>query len=265
MLLKTRQWGPDKPKRIVCIHGLTQHAGVFDQLGRRLAARGHSVIGVDLRGHGGSKIEPPWNTDTHVRDVIETMDDAGVREALWIGHSFGGRIAATLAAANPELTCAVALLECPDRIPPDRALRAVEIERLDWSFATVDGAVEAMMASELMVAAPREVVTAFVKDDVRTGPDGRFRFRFSPGAAVVAWSEMTLEPPPIAEIPTLLVLAAKPLMDTGKRDQEYEKRLGELQTQVEVPNGHNVLWESPVETLGAIEEFVGRVSGEEYR
>ena len=35
-------------------------------------------------------------------------------------------------------------------------------------------------------------------DDVRKGPDGRFRFSFCPGAAVVAWSEMTLPAPPIA-------------------------------------------------------------------
>lgn len=260
MHLETRQWGPDKPDRIVCIHGLTQHAGVFDPLGERLAAQGYSVLGVDLRGHGASGSEPPWNTATHAQDVIETLDEAGVQRALWVGHSYGGRIAATIAAMEPERATGVALLEAPSQISPERALRAIEIERLDWSFATVDGATEAMLSSELMVVPPRDVVTAFVKDDVRRGADGRYRFRFSPGAAVVAWSELTLPPPPIASVPTLLVCAAKPLMDTSERDKQYREELGDLQTRIEVPAGHNVLWESPAETLGAVEEFVAKVA-----
>ncbi len=257
MLLKTRKWGPDKPTRIVCIHGLSHHAGIFDELGERLAAQGHSVIGVDLRGHGGSGSEPPWNTATHAQDVIETLDEEGVERALWIGHSFGGRIAALLAAGDAARTVGVALLETPMQVAPERALRTIEIERLDWSFATVDGAIEAMLSSDLMVAPPRDVVEAFVRDDIRRGPDGRFRFRVSPGAVVVAWSEMTLPPPPIARTPTLLVSAEKPLADTSDRDRLYREALGERQVQVVVPNGHNVLWEAPSETAVAIEEFIG--------
>lgn len=256
MILNTRRWGPEKTTSVVCIHGLTHHSGIFDALGQRLAGKGHSTIAVDLRGHGGSGAEPPWDTGTHARDVIETLDEAGVERAIWIGHSYGGRVAATLAAEEPDRTGGVALLETPLQVAPDRALRAIEIERLDWSFATADGALGAMLSSDLMVAPPRDVVEAFVKDDVRPGPDGRLRFSFSPGVVVVAWNEMTLPPPPIARTPTLLVCAEKPLADTSERDRRYREELGELQKRVEVPNGHNVLWEAPEETSAAIEEFV---------
>ncbi len=261
MLLETRQWGGEKGLRIVCIHGLTQHSGVFEPLGRSLAAAGHSVIGVDLRGNGRSKPEPPWNADTHARDVIETLDSAGVERAIWIGHSYGGRVAATLAAAEPDRSEGLVLLETPFEVSPERALRAIEIERLDWSFATVDGAIQAMLSSDLMVAPPREAVEAFVRDDVRRGPDDRFRFRFSPGATVAAWNEMTMPPPPVARIPTLLLSAAKPLTDPGERDRLYAEELGDLQTSVEVPNGHNVLWESPAETFAAIDDFLAARAG----
>jgi lipase len=256
MVLKTREWGPRAPGRIVCIHGLTHHSGVFGRLGERLAAAGHSVIAVDLRGHGRSGSEPPWNIDTHVGDVVETLDEAGVEQALWIGHSFGGRVAATLAAAEVDRTEALALLETSPQVSPSQALKAIEIERLDWSFATVEGAINAVLASELMVAPPRDVIEAYAKEDLRKGPDGRFRFSVSPGAVVVAWSEMTLPPPPIARTPTLLVSAARPLADPSERDLRYREALGELQVRVEVPNGHNVLWESPVETIAAIEDFI---------
>lgn len=113
-----------------------------------------------------------------------------------------------------------------------------------------------MLASDLMLDPPRDLVSAFVKEDVRRGPDGRFRFRVSPGAVVVAWSEMTLPPPPIARIPTLLVSAAKPLADSAERDARYREALGELQTRVEVPKGHNVLWEAPAEICSAIEDLL---------
>jgi lipase len=216
------------------------------------------MLGVDLRGHGGSGSEPPWSTATHVGDLIETLDERGVERALLICHSFGGRVAATLAATDPERTRGLALLETPHQVPPDRALRAIEIERLDWSFATVDGAIEAMLASDLMLDPPRDVVSAFVKEDVRRGPDGRFRFRVSPGAVVVAWSEMTLPPPPIVKTPTLLLSAAKPLADSAERDLRYREALGELQARVEVPKGHNVLWEAPAETCRAIEGLLAR-------
>jgi pimeloyl-ACP methyl ester carboxylesterase len=231
---------------------------VFEDAGQRLADRGHSVVAVDLRGHGDSGREPPWNTDTHVQDVLETLDAVGVERATWIGHSFGGLVAAALAAESAERTQGLALLDPGLEVPPDRALRSAEIERLDWSFATVDGAINALCSNESVVAAPREVVAAYVRDDVRKGPDGRFRFRFCPSAAVVAWNEVTLPAPPIAQVPTLAVRAGVPLFDGSAQERRYSEELGDLLTSVTVPNGHNVLWESPAETIGAIERFLGQ-------
>lgn len=256
MLLKTHHWGAAGPERVVCFHGVAQHGGIFDEMGKRLAALGHSVLAVDLRGHGESDREPPWSTGAHVGDVLETLDAEGVERATWVGHSFGGLLAAALAAESAELTQGVALLDPGLGVPPERALRSAEIERLDWSFATVDGALNALLSNEAIVASPRDVVAAFVKDDVRKGPDGRFRFSFCPSTVVTAWSEMTLPAPSIARVPTLLVTAEKPLFDGSRQRRRYEEELGDLLTRVDVPNGHNVLWESPRETIEAVEQFL---------
>jgi len=235
---------------------VAQHGGVYRDLGERLGAIGYWVTAVDLRGHGESGREPPWNIQSHVADLLETADSLGIEDAVWIGHSFGGRLAAEVAATHTERVKGVVLLDTGLAVPPDRALRGAEIERLDWSFATADGAVNAVLANDAVVATPREVVEAYVRDDVRKGPDGRFRFRFCPSAAVVAWSEMTLPPPPVAAIPTLLVRAQVPLFDGDAPGRAYFDRLGELLTVVDVPNGHNVLWESPEETFAAVERFL---------
>jgi lipase len=256
MILETHRWGASDAESVVCVHGVAQHGGVFAGLGQHLAASGRSVVAVDLRGHGNSDREPPWDTDTHVGDLLETVDRLGIERVSWVGHSFGGRVVAAAAASAPQRTQHLVLLDPGIELSPQRALRSAEIERLDWSFATVEGAVNALLSNEAMVAPPRDVVAAFVGEDVRKGPDGRYRFRFCPSAAVVAWSEATLPAPPTAQLPTLVVRAEVSLAEGDALERKYKEQLGDLMTAVVVPHGHNVLWEAPAETIGAIERFL---------
>ena len=141
------------------MHGLAQDGGVFAPLAERLAGVGHRVVAVDLRGHGGSDHEPPWSTERHAADVLETVADHGVRRATWIGHGFGGRVAAATAALATDLTAGLVLLDPGLEVAPERALRSAEADRLDWSFEAPLG--------------------------------------FCPGAVVTAWSEMCLPAPPV--------------------------------------------------------------------
>jgi lipase len=260
-ILETRRWGRPSATAIVCIHGVAQHGGVFRDLGERLAAAGRSVLAVDLRGHGESKREPPWDIETHRNDLLRTLDALQIERATLIGHSFGGLVATAFAASSKERAEALALLDPGMEVPAAYALQSAEIERLDWSFATVEGATNALLSNTSIVAAPRDVVEAYVRDDVRKGPDGRFRFRFSPSAVVVAWSEMTLPAPPVAGIPTLAVFSKTSPVDRAAFERRYAEALGDRFSAVAVPNGHNVLWESPAETFGAIEGFLARLGG----
>jgi len=256
MVLRARQWGPPEGEVIVCLHGVTQHGAVFAPLAHALAEHGRRVIAVDLRGHGASPAEPPWDAGTHVADLVHTLDALGVRRATWIGHSFGGRLAATLAVAHPGLAERLVLLDPGLHVSPARAARGAEMDGYDWSFETPEGAVNAILSSGSVTSVPREVVAAYVRDAVRPGPDGLHRFQYSRGAAAVAWSEMARPAPAIAAVPTLLVRPETPLTDGSADDFRYRGELGRLLTFVIVPHGHNVLWESPAETRAAIEAFL---------
>jgi lipase len=256
MRLQTRTWGPVGAEPLVCVHGLAQHGGVFAELGPELAAGGRRVIAVDLRGHGGSGAEPPWSLETHAGDLLETMDAEGIETAALVGHSFGGTVAAALAAREPGRVSRLALLDPGLEVPPAHALKSAEMDRLDWSFGSVDGAVNALLASDTVVAAPRETVAAFVAADLRRGGDGRLRFSYCPAAAVVAWSEMTLPPPPVAALPTLLLRPVASHIPAGPQDRRYREGLGSLLTLKAVPHGHNLLWEAPRETAAALAEFL---------
>jgi lipase len=260
VVLATRRWGQAAAASVVCVHGIAQHGGIFAGLGERLAARGHSVLAVDLRGHGDSQRLPPWDIEAHVADLFETLEANGIERVTWVGHSFGGRLVASAAAERPERCERLVLLDAAAEVPAAAALQSAEIERLDWSFATPEGAVNALLSAGRMVAAPRDVVEAYTEDDLRKGPDGRLRFSFCPSAVVVAWSEMVLPAPPIAQLPTLVVRPEVPLFDPSAADSRHREALGELLTEATVPNGHNVLWEAPEETISAIEGFLGRAA-----
>ena len=70
--LNAHVWGGDSAPPVVCLHGISGHGQRF----RRLAEErltGHRVLGLDLRGHGRSGWNPPWDIATHVSDVLETV------------------------------------------------------------------------------------------------------------------------------------------------------------------------------------------------
>ena len=86
------EWGDPSAPAVMCMHGVTSHALRFRRVAEWLAPR-FRVVSVDLRGHGHSDWEPPWDLDTHVGDLLETADSLGIERADWMGHSFGGRLA----------------------------------------------------------------------------------------------------------------------------------------------------------------------------
>jgi lipase len=257
MLLHSREWGAPSQEPVICVHGLAQHGSVFAELGGSLARAGRRVVAVDLRGHGASGYEPPWDVRTHADDLLETVSALGIESADWVGHSFGGRILAALAATVPQRVKRLALLDPGLSVPAEYALAGVERDRQDWSFASAEGAVNALLSTEAIVAAPRQTVAAYVADDLVRGADGRLRFRYSPGALVTAWSEMAGPPAAVAQLPTLLVrpvaVASGP---SREQDLRYRRELCSLLTMAAVPNGHNVLWEAPAETIAAVLAFL---------
>jgi pimeloyl-ACP methyl ester carboxylesterase len=187
---------------------------------------------------------------------VETIESLGIESAVWVGHSFGGRLAAELAARRPELAQRLALLDPGLMVPPDRALRGAEIERLDWSFATVDGAVNALLSNESMVAPP-----ARRDHDLRAGRRAQGRRRplplpLLPQRGGGRLSEMNAAAAPGRAGSDPHRPRRSPLADVKAHGERYLAQLGDLLTLVEVPNGHNVLWESPRETIAAVERFL---------
>jgi pimeloyl-ACP methyl ester carboxylesterase len=69
------------------------------------------VLCLDLPGFGWSQAPPgAWGTDEYAAHVVALLDRADTGRAAFVGHSFGGRIAITLAAHQPARVSRLALV-----------------------------------------------------------------------------------------------------------------------------------------------------------
>jgi pimeloyl-ACP methyl ester carboxylesterase len=101
---------------VVLLHGLFANRTYYRGQVQHLTER-HRVLNLDLRGHGESDIpEHGYSLDIFADDVIRVCDRAGVRRAVFCGHSFPVALRAAL--RRPDLAAGVVLLDGVVLFPP---------------------------------------------------------------------------------------------------------------------------------------------------
>ena len=257
-MLHLHQWGSVEAPPVLCLHGVSSHGLRFRRLAEERLAEERYVVAPDLRGHGRSDWEPPWNFETHLEDLRDTLDALGIERTDVMGHSFGGRLALELAGSAPERVGRLVLLDPAVWVPPPVAIERAEGTRADESFASVEEAVEARASSELNPLTPRRFLEEEVPEHLEPSDDGRFRYRYSRAAVVAAYGEM-------ARRPRLESVRASVLLVHGADSDVVPPALvdacRELLADVEVvtvPGRHVVMWDAFEETAEAVMEFLGR-------
>lgn len=110
--LAVRRWaGADRPPFLL-VHGLASSARMWDGVASRLAAAGHPVAAVDLRGHGVSDAPGTgYDQATAVADLLAVAAALEWERPLVVGQSWGGNVVVALAAAHPERVRGVAAVD----------------------------------------------------------------------------------------------------------------------------------------------------------
>jgi lipase len=256
MLLQLHEWGDVDAPPLICVHGINAHGRRFRKLAEDRLARRYHVLAPDLRGHGSSEWEPPWTIATHAHDLLETLDDAGIHSADWIGHSFGGRLILELAAFAPERLERTVLLDPAIQVLPHVGLDFAERERAERVFDSPEDAIAERLGSG--VTTPREYLEEENREHLVQQGDGKFRFRYCQSAVVSAYGELCT-PPPAPEtlrVPTLLLYAREFGLVRDEQIEAYERTLGDLIQVFAVPGGHIVYWDAYDETADAVEKFL---------
>jgi pimeloyl-ACP methyl ester carboxylesterase len=110
---------------LVFLHGIALSGRAYVRLLSRLAGMGFLVVALDAAGHGVTPNLPRKEADlSHRVDLtVRTLDALGVRRAVFMGHSMGGRMIVALAALAPDRVLAAVLLNAAAGAPFDESIR----------------------------------------------------------------------------------------------------------------------------------------------
>jgi lipase len=255
MLLQVYEWGDPQGEPLVCLHGVTSYAGVYERLAEERWCE-RRVLAFDLRGHGRSGWEPPWTFATHVADLVETAGALGLATVDWIGHSFGARLVLELACAHPTVVRRAGLLDPAIQLLPRIALDLADFERREPVYASAEEYIQERLL--LYPGSPRAAVEHEAEQHLEPQRDGSLRRRTCQPAAVSILGELASAPPAPATLQADTLLLYAPAYGLVRRGQieTYQAALGDRLQVVEVPGMHMVQWSAFDEVAAAVEHLL---------
>ncbi|MGH3424358.1 MAG: alpha/beta fold hydrolase [Nocardioidaceae bacterium] len=234
------------------------HAGVCDRRmwgpqARDLADAGYRVVLPDLCGFG--RTPAPVHPQSDADDVIAVLTELGIERTALVGASYGGAVAAEIAARFPARVGALVLLSSALAThEPSSELRAFAAREDDLLEAgDVDGAVELNVATWLGPEADEQT-----RDDVRRMQRRAFDLQLH--ADEVEEIEHEFDPGTIVA-PTLVVSGAHDLVDFGQIADELGRRIGDARREQLDWAGHLPTLERAREGFELVRGFLDDVWG----
>jgi esterase len=259
-----RRFGDAGRTPIVIVHGLSYFS--YDWIGpaARLAVD-REVVAMDLRGFGDSTWSPArdYKLETLSADAVNLMDALGWKQAVLMGHSFGGRVCLATAGWHPERAAALACVDfAPDLAPAGRRHVAERIGRQPDVFASVDAALAYHGHEDVAADSPlRDRYQAFLK---RTDQgyvlrrDLAFRDNFKraletgQSAPVPAFLWPMLSQ---LQIPILVIRASSSDMfapETLEKARQANPRV----TAIEIAGTHDLAGDNPDALVASVRDFL---------
>ena len=189
-------WGPADGPLVVAAHGITSSHVFWSRIGPELAERGIRLVAPDLRGRGLSADLPgPSSLARHAADLLAVADAEGRSDVVLAGHSMGGFVVATAAAAHPDRVTAAVLVDGgPPLGPPlgpdadvEGTLRAVigpSLDRLDQRVASPEEYRGFWRGHPSLAGVDRGLVDAYADHDLVEDEPGSWRSRVSREAVI---------------------------------------------------------------------------------
>lgn len=253
--------GDSDAPTLVCLHGFTEQAHVFDDLAQAAASSYH-VLALDLPGHGGSAWAPDgYSNELHMRDFDAFLTALALGTVTLVSQSLGGIIGMRYAAEHPERFARVVLVDIgPETGPGAEAQRTSRPPR-PMSFDGFDDAVAWSMQG-VWFSGPEANVRRDLANKLEQQDDGTWVWRLDPALFARAT-------PPDGETERLWAgLAAFdcPVLEVRGADSHFVpddilQRMRETNaglTSIDVANAaHIVPVDNPVGFVDALTPFLG--------
>lgn len=155
-------WHGERPPFLL-LHGLASNRRLWQGVAQHLAAAGHAVATLDLRGHGESdRPDRGYGFETMTADVVAARRMLGFDRTVMAGQSYGGNLVLEIADREPDSVRGVAAVdggildvagrykdwdECLAALSPptfditlERLRAHFEAQMSDWPVGSVDAA-----------------------------------------------------------------------------------------------------------------------------
>ena len=171
MKLHSESSGAGEP--VVILHGLMGSCENWRGVRAALADR-YRVVCLDLPNHGRSPHVARFDLRSIGDDVAETLDAAGVGQAVVIGHSLGGKVAMQMASDHAERLRGLVVVDIsPRAIQPAHLFVLRACLQLDLASAKRRSELDAALAQLI----PQPETRDFLLKNVVRGKDGQFVWR----------------------------------------------------------------------------------------
>jgi len=242
--IRTLEAGSGDP--ILYVHGA---GGLFwDPLLDALAA-GHRVVAPEHPGAGDSQgiehVEDLWDLVLYYNELL---DHLGIERATVVGHSFGGMVAAEIAATSPH------------RVDKLVLIAPLGLWRDDHPIPDISGVPPDRIAG-LMFADPNSPIAASLPAPDPTDPDSLFR-----ASQTMASILQFIWPLPDKGLskrlyrlhaPTLLVWGAQDGLVHPAYADDFAAQIADSRVEIIDDAGHVPQLEQAERTIAVITEFVG--------
>ncbi len=120
---------------VLLLHGFPEFWWSWRHQLVALADAGYRVVAPDLRGYGASD-KPPrgYDVPTLSADLAGLVRGLGEREAVFVGHDWGGVLAWSTAAIHPNVVRRLAVVSIPHPLRMQEALRRDKAQRRASSY-----------------------------------------------------------------------------------------------------------------------------------
>ncbi|EMR03757.1 alpha/beta fold hydrolase [Cesiribacter andamanensis] len=133
MTLYYRETGQGQP--LIILHGLFGAGDNWLSVARLLEEE-YRVILPDARNHGQSPHDAEFTYSAMASDLVELLDELGLPDAIFVGHSMGGKAVMNLAVSHPGRVRQLVVVDIAPRFYPVhhqtilQAFSAIDLQQL---------------------------------------------------------------------------------------------------------------------------------------
>ena len=154
--LEGLHWAKPGAPKVLCLHGWLDNASSFVPLAPYL--KDFDLLALDFAGHGFSSHRPEssrYYFPDYLFDTDTALDELGWDKCHLIGHSMGGGVASSFAAALPERVNRLVLLDAlglltltPDQAAAQLRLSVLSVRKSRSFLRPFESVEEAMLARQ---------------------------------------------------------------------------------------------------------------------